>query len=677
MKKIRTRIHYLYCLYLILFCSDGLAQGQSIRVTDLPNLIVEERLLNSNKSDLNLRQNDIQQKSPKNLAQSLEDELGMSNSSFGQGANRPIIRGMSGSRVPIMQNGMNSGDVSDLSADHAVVGDVLFNQHIEVLRGGEALRYSSSANQGLVNTIDNRIPASQLASPSASLISQYNFNQQGMTNGLLVEDSIGSLTLHVDNTTRSFNDYKRADGQLQPYSFSRQNDFGIGASYFRDSGFTGISFSQFQNFYGIPSQEGSQIDVLHHRFSLRDEQSQPLDGFTKLITQFNYSNYSHQEISTSSVAQSEFKNTSYDARFELFHLPFLGWKGSLGLQAGSNNISATDLTNPIVNAAIIPATKSDHLSLFALENQSFGIFDFQNALRYEWVKRNPNTSLDYAANPDFSIPSNGYAPTSIKPISNQFSLVSLSTEAAWNYSFGQNLHLRYTFSQRAPSVDELYSYGNHDSTATFDVGNPSLSKESSNHFELGWRKNQGVIQGKLNLYQNFVNNYVYTQYTGAIDLESNFPVRQFLQANATLKGVESELTYKLNSDGLSGRIFGDYSVGVLDQGGYLPLQPATRIGGAIFYNQFGWKSKLSLIHAFGHNKTASSPFYNEPKTEQYNKLDFSISKSQALSKVLLTYYLQANNLLNDTIRFSTTVDTLRLYAPQPGRALIVGIKVDY
>ena len=63
--------------------------------------------------------------------------------------------------------------------------------------------------------------------------------------------------------------------------------------------------------------------------------------------------------------------------------------------------------------------------------------------------------------------------------------------------------------------------------------------------------------------------------------------------------------------------------------------------------------------------------------EQYNKLDFSISKSQALSKVLLTYYLQANNLLNDTIRFSTTVDTLRLYAPQPGRALIVGIKVDY
>jgi len=317
------------------------------------------------------------------------------------------------------------------------------------------------------------------------------------------------------------------------------------------------------------------------------------------------------------------------------------------------------------------------VSLFAVENQSFGIFDFQNAIRYEWVKRNPNTSVDYASNPDFSIPSNGYAPASIKPTSNQFSLVSLSTEAVWNYSFDQNLHLRYTFSQRAPNVDELYSYGNHDSTATFDVGNPSLSKESSNHFELGWRKNKGVIQGKLNLYQNFVNNYVYTQYTGAIDLESNFPVRQFLQANATLKGVESELTYKLNSDGLSGRIFGDYSVGVLDQGGYLPLQPATRIGGAIFYNQFGWKSKLSLIHAFGHNKTASSPFYYEPRTDAYNKLDFSISKSQALSKVLLTYYLQANNLLNDTIRFSTTVDTLRTYAPQPGRALIVGIKVDY
>jgi iron complex outermembrane receptor protein len=255
--------------------------------------------------------------------------------------------------------------------------------------------------------------------------------------------------------------------------------------------------------------------------------------------------------------------------------------------------------------------------------------------------------------------------------------MSLSTQATWNFTSDQAVLMRYTFSQRAPSVEELYSYGNHEATATFNVGNPSLNKESSNHFELGYRKNKGLLQGKLNLYQSYVNNYIYTQYTGAEDLESDFPVRQYLQSNAILKGVESEITYNLNGDGFSGRFFGDYSEGNLNQGGYLPLQPATRIGSSLNFNRFSWKSQLSWIHAFGQNKTASSPFYNEPSTDGYNKVDFRLSKTQAFNKLLLTYYLQANNLLNDTIRFSTTVETIRANAPQPGRSLIVGLKLDY
>ena len=84
-----------------------------------------------------------------------------------------------------------------------------------------------------------------------------------------------------------------------------------------------------------------------------------------------------------------------------------------------------------------------------------------------------------------------------------------------------------------------------------------------------------------------------------------------------------------------------------------------------------------MIHALGQNKTASSTFYNEPRTDGYNKVDFRLSKSQAFNKLLLTYYLQANNLLNDTIRFSTTVETIRANAPQPGRSLMIGLKLDY
>jgi iron complex outermembrane receptor protein len=572
---------------------------------------------------------------------------------------------------------MNSGDVSSVSPDHAVASEVMFSQAIELLRGGESLRYSSGANQGLINVVDQRIPSTILAEPSASLLGQYNLNQRGLSTGILAEDSIGNWTLHVDNTSRHLNDYQRPDGQTQPYSFTRQNDFGVGASYFRASGFTGFSFSQFQNLYGIPSQEGSQIDLFQTRFSVLDEESNPFEGISKLKSQFTYTNYKHQEISNTQRPESAFNNRSYEGRIELFHHPYHGWNGSFGVQAGSGTISASDLTNPNFNAAIIPSTTSNNFAIFALENKSFGKIDVQQALRYEWIKRSPDSSIPYTDNPNFDIPTGGNAPLSSLPSSNQFSLISLSSQAAWNYSVAQAILIRYSFTQRAPGVDELYSFGNHDATATFDVGNNNLNKENSNHFEMGWRKNKGLTQAKLNLYQDFISNFIYTQYTGTTDQNSGFPVRQFLQANAIIKGIESELTYNLNGDGFSGRIFGDYSEGTLDLGGYLPLQPATRMGGAIYYNQFGWKSNLSFIHAFGQYKTAKSTFYNEPSTEGYNKLDFRLSKSQAINRILVTYYLQANNLLNDTIRFSTTVDTLRMYAPQPGRTFILGIKVDY
>ena len=670
-------LHLLVLSSIFLFSQLIFAQEQSIRVSDIPSLTVEGSAPFSNKVELNIGQREIQSKFPANIAESLQDELGLSSSSYGQSSNRPIIRGMSSSRVPILQNGMNSGDVSSVSNDHAVASDVLFSQSIELLRGGESLRYSSSANQGLLNLVDLRIPFGILSEPSASIVGQYNLNQQGLTTGLLAEDSVGNWTLHVDNTSRQSNNYQRPDGQIQPYSFLRQNDFGVGASYFRESGYTGFSFSQYQNFYGIPSVEGSQIDLFQNRFSLLDEESNPFSGISKIKTQFTYTNYRHQEISNTQVPQSEFKNKSYEGRIELFHEPIQGWNGSFGLQAGSGTISATDLTNPNLNAAIIPSTKSDNMAIFAVENRSFGKVDIQNGVRYEWLKRNPDTSIPYSDSPNFEIPPGGSAPLSFNPKSTQFSLVSLSTQAAWNLIEEQAILIRYSFTQRAPSVDELYSFGNHDATATFDVGNPSLNKESSNHFEIGWRKNKGLTQGKVNLYQDFVSNFVYTQYTGATDQNSGYPVRQFLQANAIIKGVESELTYNMNGDGFAGRIFGDYSEGTLDQGGYLPLQPATRLGSAIYYNQFGWKANLSLIHALGQSKTATSAFYNEPSTAGYNKLDFRLSKSQAINRLLVTYYLQANNLLNDTIRFSTTVDTLRMNAPQPGRTFILGIKVDY
>lgn len=662
---------------LLCFTSRIFAQNAPLQAPDLPPVTVEGQSKSSPYADLYLFKNDVLNVSPKNLAEALDHQLGLASSSFGQGANRPILRGMSASRTPILQNGLASGDASTISEDHAVAVDILFNQDIEVLRGAQSLRYSSGANQGLINLIDNRIPTRLLVAPQISFVSQYNFNQQGLTNGVFAEDSIGHWTLHVDNTTRSFNDYKRPDNQLQANSSQKSNDFALGGSYFRESGFVGASFNQFQTQYGIPSEEGAKIDLLSQRFSLMAEESNPFSGISKLATKLSYTDYAHQELSTDNVAQLEFKNKSLDARVEVFHNPIMGWTGSFGIQGGNSSISAMDLTSQGAAAVVIPSTKSNNLAIFAVENRSWGTFDIQEGIRYEVVDRSPNTAIPYSGEPNFDVPIGSLAPQSLHPVNKKYTLFSISHQAAWNYRPDQAVSLRYTFSQRAPSVEELYSFGNHEATATFGVGNTNLKKESANHFELGWKKNKGFAQGKLNVYQSYMRDFIYTQYTGVTDLESDFPVREYLQANAILKGVESELTLNAREDGFSGRVFADYTEGVLNNGSYLPLQPATRVGGAVHYNRLGWKSSASLIHALGQYKTASSAFYQEPSTESYNKLDFRISKSQSFQNFLVTYFVQGNNLLNDTIRYSTTVDTLRQTAPQPGRTFIAGIKIDY
>jgi iron complex outermembrane receptor protein len=93
------------------------------------------------------------------LGETLSQTPGVSNSYFGPNAGRPIIRGLDGDRIRLLNNGGAAHDLSGLSPDHAVAQDPLSVERIEVLRGPGALLYGGSAVGGVVNVIDNRIPS--------------------------------------------------------------------------------------------------------------------------------------------------------------------------------------------------------------------------------------------------------------------------------------------------------------------------------------------------------------------------------------------------------------------------------------------------------------------------------------------------------------------------------------
>ena len=85
----------------------------------------------------------------------------------------------------------------------------------------------------------------------------------------------------------------------------------------------------------------------------------------------------------------------------------------------------------------------------------------------------------------------------------------------------------------------------------------------------------------------------------------------------------------------------------------------------------GWLYNLAFIHSYQQNNIAD--FENAP-TPSYNLLNAGVSHNKQVDKLYLTFFIRATNLLNQDIRYSTTPETIRLYAPQMGRNLMIGFK---
>jgi iron complex outermembrane recepter protein len=104
-----------------------------------------------------LQGNELLDKLGTTLGATIGNELGVSQTGYGLGASRPVMRGLDGPRVQILQNGLSVGDVSAISADHAVASPVANARQIEILRGAAALKYGSGSSGGLVNVVNDRI----------------------------------------------------------------------------------------------------------------------------------------------------------------------------------------------------------------------------------------------------------------------------------------------------------------------------------------------------------------------------------------------------------------------------------------------------------------------------------------------------------------------------------------
>jgi len=604
---------------------------------------------------------ELKDKVGSSLGETLQNELGVSASAFGAGASRPIIRGMEGSRVMMMENGMPTSDVSGLSNDHAVASEGATAQQIEILRGPAALLYGSGAIGGLVNVVNDRIPTELGAPVSGTVESRYSSVDQGKNASAALDGSHGKIGWHLDGNWRNTSDYEipgsrvlndpaSGRGRL-PNSDTTERSAGAGASWIDDFGYVGVSASHMTNVYGIPTEEGSRISQRNNRYDIDSLFKAPVEGIETARFKAGYTDYWHAELDKNGAPNTLFNNHAVDARLELTHKPVAGLHGSFGIQTDNNHFSALSATGA---PDTVPVTHSTSTAVFAVEETKFGPVQANAGLRYETVKRVPLNNLERS-----------------------FDLGSGSVGGMWPFMPGYGFGATLSYAQRAPSTDELYSGGPHDATLTFDVGNPNMKKEISRNVELTLQKTTGLVRWKANLFRNNVSNFVYGHVTGVELNEDGLPgtgyaQRLFQQAKAHIEGAEAELDYNPLGHGWNGRLFADTSHGRLDGASYLPLQPADRIGTEIGYRLADWRTSLSWTHARGQDRLAS---FETSTTPAYNQVDANFSYTQHLESTDLTWFVLAKNLLNEDIRLSTSL--LKDISPMPGRNFVFGVRAKF
>ena len=585
------------------------------------------------------------------LGETVSSIPGVTTTYFGPGVGRPIIRGLDGSRVALLSDGLSSDDVSNVSQDHAVTIEPFLADQIEVLKGPSTLLYGSGAIGGVVNTVDGRIRETALDEPlSGRAELRYDAGSSGFTSMSRVDAGTDYYALHADTVYRSNNDYDLPEGKLANSAVDTRTG-AVAGSMFGDWGFAGLALSRYLNEYGNPAEPGDDVDppvtlkMAQTRYDFKAGLTKPASGIESVKFSLGHSDYQHTEFEGDQIG-TQFLSTSNQLRIEATHSRFGPWQGAFGLQAGNKNFQA------VGEEAFVPATKTRNLGVFVVEQG-------------EWDR----VKLEIGARSDrqASDPENGD--------SRSFSLISLSAGARWEFTDQWHLSLNLDRAQRAPAEEELFANGPHVATATFEIGNPLLAKETSKQVELGLHYHGQKFEAEISAYRNRFDNFVYLSDTGLTDPEADLPIRIWTQADATFRGFEGEATFHL-ADTKAGqfdlRLFGDRVRATRDDGTSLPRIPAARMGAEFNWKGGAWHGGLGVVHTAMQDDIDAF----ETQTRGYTLVNANLNYT-FLDNVHGSWeaFVQGNNLTDREARLATSV--VKDLVPLPGRNLSFGLRVVF
>ena len=459
------------------------------------------------------------------IAETLADEPGIAMRSMGPAPARPVLRGLGGERLLILEDGGRTGDLSATSTDHAVVIDPLTAERIEVVRGPAALVFGSNTLGGVVNVVRGYIPTSRPNRIQTGITLQGQSVNNGFSGGFGVAAPAGPLAVHADGSMRMAGDMSTPVGPL-PNTDLWTGSGSIGASLSGSRGSFGAAGSYYQSEYGIPGgfvgahPDGVNIELSRTRFEVRTDVVQPVPMIPRMEMRAVFSRYRHREFEANDALGIEFGLLSYHGT-ALFHFHPNGHmrKGVAGIWSEYRDYASGGFS-------FTPNSTEWSVAGFGFQDLHFNRFTLQGGLRYDYRQVTPTERID----------------SSIGLVRQRsFGGVSASLRGMVHPVDHASAGVTLMRSLRLPGIEELYSEGPHLAAYSFEVGNPDLSSEVGWGIETFGGYQGSRVTASAAIYYNIIRNYIYPRNTGTTNVRTLLPIYQQTGAEAAMFGAEAAL----------------------------------------------------------------------------------------------------------------------------------------
>jgi iron complex outermembrane receptor protein len=616
---------------------------------------------------------------------------GIQSATFGRGVGRPVIRGLEGARVRVLQDNLDTLDASAVSGDHAVTVEPFVAEQVEVLKGPATLLFGSGASGGIVDVHTGRLAFEPDPGPLRGRFeARADDAASERTAAGRLGGGSGGFTWHLDGLRRETSDYdipgfaesKRlraleaaeeeeeegegedhheaeARGRL-PDSWTDARGGAAAAGYATDTAFASVAVSRFETQYGIPGhshEEGEEeageegagvhVDLRQTRYDIAAGTRRD-DGTPGVEMRLAINRYAHDEIEGDGALGTAFRNDGHDLRVLFHHGAIAGWDGAVGQHWTRTEFAARG------EEAFVPPSERTSVALFAVEERRGASVDWQAGVRYERTRVETEDGRKAG-----------------------ISTLSASLGALRDLGAAWTLAVQIDRSARAPVTEELYADGPHLATGSFERGDAGLDTETSLNASATLRGGGDTFDVTLGVFASRFGDFIYLEDTGLV--EDGLPLRQHRQADATFTGAEAELAVRVLDAGerhVELRLFGDVVDARLTDrpaSGYrdVPRLAPARVGAGVTVAFGRASADLRYTYVASQRDVAGA----ELPTDAYGLLDLHAGWHVDVGGTHVELFARGSNLTDREAR--NHLSPIKDLAPLPGRTLTGGVRVAF